>query len=137
MSTGRRAYDLLRGFVNTEWERIRGVEAETDAQRELNEAMDLPNRPRATSAPVTEEALSQDRIERARSILGVAPNATFSDIRKAFERLNKRSDPGNFPEGSTESRQAADIQTQINRAYNVLTEGMDDTEKRFRSLEID
>ncbi|MEQ1936394.1 MAG: hypothetical protein ABL962_21275 [Fimbriimonadaceae bacterium] len=36
MSTGRRAYNMLRGFVNTEWDRINGLDQEA-AWRELEQ----------------------------------------------------------------------------------------------------
>ena len=39
MSSARRAYDLLRGYIAHEWERIQGVE-EDFAEAELNEAIE-------------------------------------------------------------------------------------------------
>ena len=39
MSTARRAYDLLRGYVHQEWERIQGLE-HSDALEELDRAID-------------------------------------------------------------------------------------------------
>jgi hypothetical protein len=134
MGTARRAYDLMRGYVNREWDRISGSEG-SDAQRELDEAM--ASTPLPTSSPTTNSTPPPTMKERAQSILGLTPSATFADIRKAFERLNKRSDPKNFPIGSVEAIKAAEIQKQIHWAYGTLTEGMDTTEKRFRSLEIE
>ncbi len=124
----------MRGYVNREWDRISGSEG-SDAQRELDEAM--ASTPLPTSSPTTSSTPPPTMKERAQSILGLAPSATFADIRKAFERLNKRSDPKNFPIGSVEAIKAAEIQKQIHWAYGTLTEGMDTTEKRFRSLEIE
>jgi hypothetical protein len=129
MSTARRAYDLLRGYVSHEWERIQGVE-ETYAEAELNESLRSP----APSAPAPVAA--KDNPAHARQILGVAEGADFAQVRAAFERLNKRSDPGNFPPNTKEARDAAEIQKKVHWAYGVLTEGMDSTEKRFKSLEI-
>lgn len=134
MGTARRAYDLMRGYVNREWDRISGSEG-SDAQRELDEAM--ASTPLPTPQPSTDSAPPLTMKERAQSILGLSASATFADIRKAFERLNKRSDPKNFPIGSVEAIKAAEIQKQIHWAYGTLTEGMDTTEKRFRSLEIE
>jgi hypothetical protein len=57
-------------------------------------------------------------------------------VRKAFARFNKRSDPANFPAGSAEATQATEIQKRVHWAFGVLTENMDATEKRFKSLEI-
>ncbi len=136
MSSGRRAYDLLRGYVNQEWERIRGVEGK-DAEDELHEALrsnsvqfDRKTTSEPAPAPVDPDAW-------ARKILGVSANAEFTEIRAAFERLNSRSDPSKFPAGSQEAAQASEIQQRVRKAYAILSEGVDTTEKRFRSLEID
>ncbi len=134
MGTAQRAYDILRGYVNREWDRISGSEV-TSASRELDEAMATTPLPTAPSdTPVAPVATMQ---ERACSILGLKAGSSFADIRKSFERLNKRSDPSNFAPGSVEAIKAAEIQKQIHWAYGTLTEGMDTTEKRFRSLEIE
>lgn len=131
MSIGRRAYNVLRGYVGREWERIQHVE-EDIAIKELNEEAKPQSRKASDLPPVPTE----DREAHARTLLGLGPTATFDDIRKAFERLNKRSDPANFPADSPEAKQAAEIQKRVHWAFGVLTEGMDATEKRFRSLEF-
>lgn len=131
MSMGRRAYDILRGYVGREWERIMNVEEEV-ARKELETP---PPRPSAATKAVA-EVPPADREAHARMVLGVTPSASFSEVRKAFERLNKRSDPANFPPASAEATQAAEIQKRVHWAFDVLTEGMDATEKRFKSLEI-
>lgn len=131
MSMGRRAYNILRGYVGREWERIQGVEEEA-AQRELLESSSQPS-PRANELPPVPEV---DREAHARTLLGVGPTASFAEIRKAFQRLNQRSDPANFPPDSPEAAQAAEIQKRVHWAFGVLTEDMDATEKRFKSLEI-
>lgn len=140
MSTGRRAYDILRGYVNREWERIQGVEL-SDAERELYESMDpgAAAAEAASAAPTASTAAQYGVLDaaKAREMLGVGPDATFADIRASFERITKRSDPANFPPGSAEAKQADAIHRRVHRAYAILTEGMDATEKRFRSLEID
>ncbi len=137
MSTARRAYDLLRGYINNEIDRLKDLEL-WDAMRELDgpsrEEMELatPSEP-TPSVPAT----PLDKKTLARQILGVAEAADFGEIRKAFERLNKRSDPANFPANSPEQRRAADLQKRVTWAYLQLSEGVSDTEKRFRTLEID
>lgn len=134
MSTARRAYDILRGYIGREWERIQDVE-ESSARQELSESLKQPSTSRAPAeqaAPASEE----DKGAYARRLLGVSAGATFDEIRKQFERLNRRSDPSNFPPGSAEADQAAEIQKRVHWAYGYLTEHMDTTEKRFRSLEI-
>ena len=133
LSLGRRSYNILRGYVNREWDRLSSVNLsrdEADAERELSEFM----------PPIKEIVAPADVVPRevhARRLLGVAHDASFSQIHKTFERLNKRSDPKNFPEGSDEAIHAAQIQKRVNWAYGVLSEGVDTTEKRFRSLEIE
>lgn len=135
MSTGRRAYDVLRGYVNQEWERIRGVD-DKDAAAELRESANLASI-RIERSVTVEQTTIADPQEWARRILGVSATADFAEIRKAFERLNSRSDPSKFPAGSHEARQASDIQHRVQQAYAILTEGIDSTEKRFKSLEIE
>jgi hypothetical protein len=137
MSTGRRAYDILRGYVNHEWERIKGVEM-SDAERELYESLD-PTTAAATPVPASAPVAHNTVLDasKAREILGVGPDATLAEIRASFDRITKRSDPANFPPDSPEAKQAATIHQRVHRAYAILTEGMDATEKRFRSLEID
>ena len=139
MSTGRRAYDILRGYVNREWDRLQGIEL-SDAERELNDSFQPGSAARSGGGtPESQVATSHGPLDaaKAREILGVGPEASFADIRKAYDRISQRSDPGNFPPGSVEARQAEEIHRRVHRAYSLLTEGMDATEKRFRSLEID
>ena len=140
MGTGRRAYDLLRGYVNREYDRIRGVELD-DAERELNDTLKgyMPPKttPAAQSSTSTPAEPPLSREERARRILGVNEQSTFDEIRRSFERLNKRGDPNRFPVGSEEREHAAAIQKSVQWAYGVLTANVDAIEKRFRSLEID
>jgi len=136
MSSGRRAYDLLRGYVNQEWERIQGVDRKS-ALGELDSPADYAAVKVERTVTIEQEIVSSDPQDWARRILGVGPTADFSEIRKSFERLNTRSDPSKFPVDSPESRQASDIQRRVQRAYSILTDGIDSTEKRFKSLEID
>lgn len=132
----------MRGYVNREWERIQDLDR-LYAEKELQESMDKPNAAREAvneaeiEAKVQQLADQNDPKNRARQLLGVGPNATFDEIRKAFDRLNKRSEPSKFPAGSAEATQASSIQQRINWAYQVLTENVDVTEKRFKSLEIE
>ena len=134
MSSGRRAYDLLRGYINNEWDRIQGV-MDTNAENELNEALAGPQPIRRDTPPAEVIALSEE--DTARQILGVGPTASFEEIKKAFERLNQRSAPSNFPDDSAESRQAEKIRVRVEKAYRLLCDKFDSTETRFKSLEID
>ena len=103
MSVGKRTYNILRGYVNREWERIKDLDR-VYAEQELDDPIVAPAPP-PSQAPSTMPPM--DRAERARQLLGVGPDANFEVIRKSFERLNKRSDPGKFPAGSSEAIQAA------------------------------
>ena len=145
MSAGRRAYDLLRGYVNTEWDRIHKVEDDDPAARELAESLQQPS-PRIHSTSVKPEpGLStqgpaqtpEEKCDLARRILGLEGEVGFSEVRHAYERINRRADPANFPENSPEAKQAAQIQRRVQWAYAVLSETFDCTEKRFQSLEIE
>lgn len=139
MSGIKRAYDIMRGYVNQEWDRIRGVDYE-NADRELEEALRNPVSRAASDEryEVTTRELSEiEKPAYARKLLGVAEGASFTQIRKKFEQLNERADPSKFPAGSVEREQAILIQRRITWAYQVLTEKLDETEKRFRSLEIE
>lgn len=138
MSSGKRAYNLLRAYVNREWDRLKNWERET-ALRELEE--DTPKKPEEVgpseerTVVYVPEGTSVE--EAARQILGVSKTATFSEIRHAFIKLSRRSDTANFKKGSEEHRQALDIHKKVHWAYRKLTEDMSDSEKRFGSLEID
>ncbi len=124
----------MRGYVNREWDRIKGVEFES-AEQELQDALDNPSHRKIQPVHPIESTVV-DRQLTASKILGVPINAPFADTHRAFEKLKKRSDASNFPSGSPEAAQAIEIQRRVQWAYGVLTEGMDVTEKRFRSLEI-
>ena len=136
MGSGRRAYDLLRGYVNQEWERIRSVD-ESPEERELRESLEGTSIRVERTTVVQETYVQVDPTEWARKVLGVTAVADFAEIKKAFDRLYSRSDPSKFPAGSSEATQASEIQGRVQKAYAILTDAMDPTEKRFKSLEID
>lgn len=131
MSGPRRAYDLLRSYLGREYERITGQER-LQAHGELEELPRAPA-PSQEATPVPEETTEAE----ARRVLGVAEDADFGAIRKSFERLNRRSNPSQFPEGSQERAQAAEIHRRVNEAYRLLADGVPETKRRFKSLELD
>lgn len=137
MSGARRAYNIVRGYVMREWERIQGVERDLAESELLKSLSDVEGSDPGPSAQGPAYERSVNPKEVARRFLGVAEDADFATIRKAFDKLNKRSDPKNFPEGSKEQEQAAEIQKRVHWAYATLTEDLDPTQKRFRSLELD
>ncbi len=141
MSTGRRAYNLLRGYIGREWDRIKSWER-LDALKELDITHDTA--PDEKPAPESEPEKTvvyipegSTREQAAAHILGVSEKASFQEIRHAFVKLSKRSDPANFTEGTAEHTQAREIYKKVHWAYRLLTEGMSDSDKRFGSLEIE
>jgi hypothetical protein len=126
---------MLRSYVGREFERLQDLD-EARAREEMMRTAD-PGAGISTPSPASTPARSAaEEKENARKVLGVAEGASYDEIYKAFVRLNKRSDPANFPEGSPERSQALDVHKKVHQAFSLLTEGMDATEKRFRSLEI-
>lgn len=141
MSEAKRAYNLLRGYVNREWDRIKGLEL-----AKALEELDQPSHeePTAKEGGEPQEEVTKiiipegmDVKEAARKILGVDEKASFDQIRHAFEKLNRRSQPGQFPTGSEEAKSAIHLQRRVQWAYSILTVETSDSEKRFRSLEIE
>ena len=127
MDGPRRAYDILRGYVNREWDRLQGdaAEAELDAP--------IVASPTETAGPLPAVL----DVFQARGILGVTPTATFIEIKQAYLRLEERSDPAKFPSGSIEARKAGEIRQRVREAFALLSEHCDPTERRFGNLEIE
>lgn len=138
MSEFRRAYDLMRAYIGREFNRLQDLEREL-AVDELNRGTggasgggETPTAPTPVTPPPP-----IDPKEEARRVLGVAPDATFAEIRQAYLRLNKRSQAENFTPGSVEAKQAEMIALRVQRAYQVLTADASEVQKRFQSLEIE
>lgn len=144
MNEAQRAYNLLRGYVNREWDRVKGMEF-MDALKELDEPLtdkqasmaeksdgvsDSREVPLDAEQPETHEAA-------ARSILGVFADADFQTIRHAYEKISRRCQPENFPENSPEAETAQQLLRRATWAYTFLTKNVPSSEKRFKSLEIE
>ncbi|MBS1716149.1 MAG: DnaJ domain-containing protein [Armatimonadetes bacterium] len=126
----------MRGFLTSEWDRIRRIESELfgtpqEAPWAAEQQAETP-----TATPPAAPLSKEDANTTARKLLGVTETATYDEIRDAFKRLNERSDPDKFPEGSKERENAAQIQKRIQWAYSLLSAPFDSSEKRFKSLEI-
>lgn len=140
MSTAQRAYDILRAFVNQEKEALGhlGAGRANSAEEELDDAL---NRPWTLARPGTKTGPSAlppaDPKGRARAVLGVSDTDDFAAIHKRYENLMKRSSPENFPEGSEARYTSERIRRLVVDAYRVLTEEVDNTERRFGSLEVE
>jgi len=132
MSSGNRAFNILRAYIGREYERMTGQE-EQEAWHEL----DVPVVPTAPKPSTPKKLTPEEELQLARVILGVDETASFDEVRKAFERLSTRSDPSRFPEKSELRAQAELIHRRVTVAYSRLAEKFSSTEQRFRSLEID
>lgn len=134
----------MRGYagqLQQEWSRVSGIDV-VDAERELSDALESPAAPNATSAVsetkrIDPEMTDEQKLDQARQIIGVKPDAPFAEIRKVYERLMKRCDAANFADGSIEAAQAATIRRRVEWAYSIISERLGSSEKRFGSLEID
>ncbi|GAB4127160.1 MAG: hypothetical protein Fur0036_13960 [Fimbriimonadaceae bacterium] len=147
MKDAQRVVNVLRSYIGREWERVKEIEKQL-ARDELNRATATPGGQPPASPPAVPSAsapaatrglaLSEEELDRqARAILGVEPDANFPTIRKAYEKLEKRSRPGKFPEGSPESNVAAALRARVDWAFKFLSRHASEVEKRFSSLEID
>lgn len=117
-------------------DRIRDLDSDAAAREELNASLS----PGGVDAAPTTQAPSAEPInqqEIARKILGVPEGAPFTDVRRAYERLSKRSDPAKFVVGTEERRLSEELHARIETAYRILSAEVPAVEKRFNNLEID
>ena|SRR5579862_8662692 len=139
MSTARRAYDILRGYVNHGWDQIQGGQ-ESDAERELREAVERPYSPPAPQTddqPRPRTMSTAVSLETARRLLDVGPDATSKQISAAHQNIRKAVDPTRFPAGSDARARADHLLRLIDASQRVLTENVDPTIRRFEGLEIE
>jgi hypothetical protein len=137
MSEAKRAYNVLRSYVNQEWERIRGIDLH-DAWQELNGPTPTTLKEPTASIPDPTTASAPNELEAtARTILNVTAKADFEEIRVAFEKINRRVQPENFESGTSEATHAQELLRKATWAYQFLTKDMSPAERRFKSLEIE
>lgn len=134
MDGARRAYDILRGYIGQEWERISSPADDPGRAEFEAEMARLPQPPPATVPTEVAHALTP---EAARKILGAEPEESFGAVKRRFDRLYERSDPARFAKGSDEARQAANIRTRVAAAFAVLKDAASPTDRRFGTLEIE
>ncbi|RYG31295.1 hypothetical protein EON81_23215 [bacterium] len=131
MSGAKRAYDIMRGYVGDTWERIQ----ESDRSQAITElsADIVPTTPKRWTPP----APSPIDPVRARDYLGVKDDASPTEIRKAYETLDARANPGRFPANSEDGRRAQEIRDRVRWAYGILSANFGPIENRFGGLEIE
>lgn len=134
MSDLQRLSNALRAYIGGQWERIQSLERQL-AWDELKQATGSPSEGASATPQIPTEPA--DPKVQARRILGVEEGASFEECRKAFLKLSDRSRADRFEPGSVESEQADLVQRRVQWAYNVLTENIPPSEKRFRTLEVD
>ena len=133
MDGARRAYDILRGYIGHEWERMNTPANDPSLEAFEAELARLPQPPTQIPAQLREVLTP----EAARKILGAEPDESFGAIKRRFDRLYERSDPARFAKGSDEARQAANIRTRVAAAFKVIQDAASPTDRRFGSLEIE
>lgn len=128
----KRAYSIVKGYVQREWERIDALER-LSASEELKRSLSVPS----TTPQAQQESVEFVRdAAHARRILDVTEGATYAEIEVAYQKLNEMSGPEQFAPGSEDYRRALKIQRSIHDAYRILIEEFSVTERRFRSIEI-
>jgi hypothetical protein len=141
MSSGKRAYDILRGYVNHGWDRLQGSEQNT-AEAELREALEQPlGRPMRQTPESNPETASRPiasiSVEAARRLLDVPATATSKQIKAAHDGLRTKLDASRFPAGSEAQERSRHLCFMIDAAQRVLIDNLDPTIKRFEDLQVE
>src|SRR5579871_398911 len=149
--------------LDQEAQRSSPQQARSDARRELNDALAGPSLPSQPSAPPpsstarrTPEDIAGGLRRQPASVspgpaapaaadplayhyrcLGVEAGSDFTIVQTAYNRLAARCDPGRFPAGSEEERQAQDLRTRLETSFKALRDALDTTARRFDLLELD
>ncbi|RYG19622.1 hypothetical protein EON82_21225, partial [bacterium] len=114
MSSGRRAFDIARAYVNHGWDRLSTVDNEAEA--ELREALEKPvpqQTPAATPAP------TPMTVDIARRLLDVDANASAKQVQKAYDDLAKAVDPARFSADPQASARAKELSSRLRVALEL------------------
>ncbi len=135
MSSGRRAYDIVRGYVNHGWDRISGVD--DDAEAELRQALENPI-PASNAAPGTPPPPPMT-LEVARRLLGVEATASARAVQKAYDELAKAVDPTRFGADPQAAARAKELASRLRVALELAKAHAksDPLGDRFSGLEIE
>ena len=133
MSSGRRAYDIVRGYVNHGWDRVSGVDDRAEA--ELREAMEKPAPPAMPSAPPPPPMTG----EIARRLLGVEEGTSARGVEKAYDDLMKAIDPSRFTADPQAAARAKELGSRLRMARELARANAksDPIADRFSGLEIE
>lgn len=151
MSNGRRFYNMLSGYIDREWERIRdiveqGAEHRPAAEEEFEQAMGRkyekvpaeptqPDAPRMTDPPTPAPPQTVvTELECHYAVLGVPNGADFAVVRYAYQKLVRRADPARFVDGSESAKQAEQVRARVEEAYDKLRRALDPRSARFSDL---
>ncbi len=140
MSTGRRAYDIVRGYVNHGWDRLTSIDDAAEA--ELREAMQPTMPPAPPSAGNVPEAAPKPppmSVDIARRLLCVQETASGRQIQKAYDELAKAIDPSRFDADPQAAARAKELGSRLRMALGLakLHAKEDPLGDRFSGLEID
>lgn len=132
MSTGRRAYDIVRGYVNHGWDRVSGVD--DTAEAELRAALENPAPP--TPAAPTPPPMT---VDVARRLLGVEEGASARQVEKAYDDLVKAIDPTRFNADPPAAARAKELGSRLRMARELARANAqsDPISDRFSGLEIE
>ena len=132
MSTGRRAYDIVRGYVNHGWDRVSGIDE--GAEAELRAAMEAPT-PATPSAPPPPPMT----VDVARRLLGVEASASARQVERAYDDLVKAIDPDRFTADPQAASRAKELGSRLRMARELARANAtsDPITDRFSGLEIE
>lgn len=154
MSLSRRVTRIARGYLDQITDRLEEIEREmdrqgkarTDAQSELQDALDpanprrrppsasTPPSPTASTTPESPSVQQEWSLSQCYKVLGLPEGTDFALVRRTYNDLMKKCDPARFPEDSEERKKAAELRTQIDRAYKILLKHFDPSAERFGEL---
>ena len=132
MSSGRRAFDIARAYVNHGWDRLATVD--NDAESELREALEKPV-PQTPAAPPPPPMT----VDVARRLLDVDANASAQQVQKAYDELAKAVDPARFKADPQAAARAKELSSRLRVAMELAKASAKDDPlaDRFSGLEID
>lgn len=131
---------LVSGYISREYDRIKDLEL-FQASQEMEQSSgpaaysERLNTPKESAPKVA--LTPEEKVELARKIFEVPTDATYEQIRKSYETLMAKSDPSQYDPKSANYTKALDIQRKLKSYFELLTQHFSNTEKRFKSLEID